>query len=253
MFFEPVTKYFINRYFDLGLVGVYDICNRAATQVRNGLNSGIQVLTPRVTQLYELNTLDIKQMFLRVFRLVLILSSLCFVVLLFGLTFILQIFANTNHNVFIFFSVSLSFAYLFNTISIVPYSILLGLGELKIIVYSHIFSTVINVAFFIFFKNFENSYFIILPPFFAVLLSSIYLMTHFMLRFNIQFSETFQNLKLFIFLLLTFISTISFQIIINNLIMNILVFLSFTFLILAVMKNVYVFEFKQYVFKKFNK
>lgn len=184
LFFEPVSKYFIKKYTNYDIVSMYDIAMRATTQLHSIINAGIQVIIPRVTELQALAKLNMVSFFLKANRLGILISSLMFSLLSYVAIKSSVIIGFNNNNLFNFYIATLSLAFLICAISIVPYSILLGIGNTKIVLFSHLISSVINALLFTLISNRENSFTIIIPPFCSIVISAIFLEVYYIIKYK---------------------------------------------------------------------
>lgn len=183
MLFEPLTKYFLNKYFNLSIVGLYDIVNRVITQVRSVIVSAIMVIVPVVSRLSEENLLDVNQLYKKAVRGGTLLSMLSYSSLLIIAVPILTRLDKKDLNLYLIFLVALSGAYILSIISSSAYGIFMGLGKLKPIIVSHLLSTGINMCLFLIIKYNPVPAMMILPPSIAIALSSIYITYQFRKEF----------------------------------------------------------------------
>jgi O-antigen/teichoic acid export membrane protein len=252
LFFEPVSKYFIKKYTNYDIVSLYDICMRATTQLHSVLNAGIQVIIPRITELDSKNELNLKLYFLKALRVDILVSSVLFTFLSFLLVNGSLLFNESSHKIFSFFIIGLSLAYMICAISIVPYSILLGIGNTKAVLISHLISTVLNAIFYMFLFQKKMSFLIIAPPIVAIVSSSLFLLIYCMIKFKVhahEFIDEFKLASIFMFfnIILFIIQQFPFMVIIQ-----LLEILFFFWLIFKVIKNKFLNEIVFELVKKSN-
>jgi O-antigen/teichoic acid export membrane protein len=185
LIFDPITKYFLNKYFNLSTVGIYDLASRAVTQIRVLIVSAVQVITPFVSKSNEKRELDINEMFNKINRGASLLSFILFSTLICFSMIIVGYLDENNANQYLFILILLCISYHFNIMASTAYSILMGLGKLKNIIISHILSSIINIALFFFIGKYLIDDLVVLPIAFSIVLSSEYLIFKFKKEFDI--------------------------------------------------------------------
>ena len=185
LLFDPITKYFLNKYFNLSVVGVYDLVCRIVVQTRTLIVSAIQVIVPMVSKSNEEGTLDMGNIYHRTSRGGSLLSFSLFSTLISFSMFAVHRLDPNHMSLFLYMSLFMAIAYHFNIIASTAYSILIGLGKLKEIIISHLLSTVINIILFLTLRNFLTDSLIVLPVSLSIILSSIYLIYAFRKKMKI--------------------------------------------------------------------
>lgn len=186
LLFEPITKYFLNSYFNLSTVGVYDLVSRAVTQVRVLIVSAVQVITPLVSKSNEEKALDIDEIYEKTIRGASLLSFIFFSTLICFSMIVIGYLDSGNINQYLFISILLCVSYHFNIIASASYSILIGLGRLKNVIISHVLLSVLNILFFLLLGSHLINNIIVLPTALAIIISSEYLVFTFKRDFNIS-------------------------------------------------------------------
>ncbi len=176
LLFDPITKYFLNRYADLPLVGIYELANRAVTQARTMVVSAIQVIVPVVSKQNEEKSLDISALYQKAVRGGTLLSIAGYGMLISLAVTLVALKDAADMPYYLTFIALLAVAYTVNIIASVPYSILMGIGDLNHIVKSHLLSTGLNGLFFLAVSVQPRPLLMVLPPVFSVLLSSLYVL-----------------------------------------------------------------------------
>ncbi|MFV8335280.1 hypothetical protein ACNQF7_04240 [Flavobacterium sp. RSP29] len=187
LIFDPITKYFLNKYFNLSTVGVYDLVSRAVTQIRLIIVSAIQVIIPLVSKNNEERGLDVNAMFSKTNRGASLLSFILFSTLICISVIIIGFFDRGNINQYLFILILLCVAYHFNIMASTAYSILLGLGKLKSIIISHMLSSILNIVIFILLGDYLMDNITVLPTALAIAISSGYLICTFKRDFGISY------------------------------------------------------------------
>jgi O-antigen/teichoic acid export membrane protein len=128
-----------------------------------------------VSKSNEEGTLDISNVYYKTSRGASLLSfSLYSTLMIFGMFAVS--FLDPNHiSIYMFMTLFMIIGYHFNIMTSTAYAILIGLGELKDVIISHLISTVINVVLYIVLKNILTDSIILLPVSASIVLSSIYL------------------------------------------------------------------------------
>ncbi|HXH99785.1 MAG TPA: MATE family efflux transporter [Sphingobacteriaceae bacterium] len=209
LLFDPLTKYFLNRYFSLSAVGIYDIVNRAITQIRMVLVNAIQVIIPVVSKRSEEKSLDVEHLYSKALRGAAFLSILSYSILICISIPIVYLLDHKDLGFYIIFLVCLSFAYIINIIAAPAYSILMGLGKLNHIVISHLISTGLNIILFLLLQYKPLPEWMVLPPLFAISVSSFYILNQFHAEYRtIKVKVLHEDLGPYILSVLAVLSTI---------------------------------------------
>lgn len=239
LIFEPITKYFLNRYFNLSTVGVYDIVSRAVTQIRVLIVSAVQVITPLVSKSNEERELNINEMFNKTSRGASLLSFVLFSTLICFSMIVIEYLDKGNSNQYLFILILLCISYHYNIMASTAYSILMGLGKLKNIIVSHVLLSFINIVLFFFIGKYLLDSIIVLPTALAIIISSGYLIYTFKKEFKIAIDLTKKSdlyikiLSLSTIILTTFF--VMFQV--NSITVIILFFLHSLIIIWLILKN----------------
>jgi O-antigen/teichoic acid export membrane protein len=185
LLFEPITKYFLNKYFNLSVVGVYDLVSRAVTQIRILIVSAVQVITPLVSKSNEESQLDVNGIYRKTIRGASLLSFVLYSSLICSSMIVVGYFDRVNINQYLFISILLCVSYHFNIRASISYSILMGLGNLKSIIISHVLSSALNILLFLWLGKYLMDSIIALPTSLAIIISSEYLIYNFKNDFKI--------------------------------------------------------------------
>lgn len=220
LLFEPITKYFLNKYFNLSVVGVYDLVSRAVTQIRILIVSAVQVITPLVSKNNEERQLDVNEIYKKTIRGASLLSFALYSSTICSSMVFVVYFDSANINQYLLISILLCVSYHFNIKASIAYSILMGLGNLKSIIISHILSSALNILLFLWLGKYLMDSIIALPTALAIIISSEYLIYTFKNDFKIvDMKITSSDLKI----KLLSISSIVFTVLVVTYSINILV------------------------------
>lgn len=190
IFFEPITKYFLNKYTGLSIVGIFELANKILLQLRTLLVASMQVLIPYITHKKALGDLNVDEIFTKLFKISSLIAAFLFTIVLFTLIVIYEKFDFQNGTVFIQMAFLLAIAYYINTVTSVSYFIFWGLSYFNIIVFSHLILIIINISFFFILHNYLSGGFWILPMVLSLIISSLY--TH--IKFKIKFPNIYIGL-----------------------------------------------------------
>jgi O-antigen/teichoic acid export membrane protein len=238
LLFDPITKYFLNKYFNLQIVGVYDLISRAITQIRIMIVSSVQVITPLISMLKEKNILKINETYNMTYRGSYLLSFVIFGMYLPISMLLVILFDKDNSILYLSISLSLLISYYFNILASSAYSIYTGLGELNNIIFSHIMSTLFNILFFLILKKYLNPNFIALPTAFSVIISSFYLIYTFKKKYISNSSYCKNDLKIILISLFSILlTTIIIMTNLNIYWIILLIFLHFILLSIQLFQN----------------
>lgn len=224
LLFEPITKYFLNRFFSLQIVGSYDIVNRVTNQLRMLLISAIQVIIPVVTKKSQDLTADLSNLYSKAVRGALLLSSTFYGLLIsfaFTLPYFFKIGQYSDLQLLLLY---LSGAYFFNIVSMPAYAILMGLGKLKFILLSHLIATCLNIFLFMVANHSLTNHTIALPMFLSISISSIFIIFAFQRRYMREIKLIFkEDLQIYIANFLFSLACILGSIYLNNKILLLLI------------------------------
>ena len=206
LLFEPVTKFFLARYFNLETVGIYEFVNKFILQIRTLIVNTVQIIIPVVTKdNAEGNSNYLNVYYVSQRAAMLISSSLFSTAICYGLTLI-KFYDSGHIKVYFYMIVPLSIAYLLNILASTAYSMFLGLGKLKPIIISHLLSTSLNFIIFKVASNFLSDAFMILPVATSVAISSVYLSWQFKKQMKIISIATFADLKTYTICFITILA-----------------------------------------------
>ncbi|HMI00866.1 MAG TPA: hypothetical protein VK541_00210 [Pedobacter sp.] len=177
MLFDPATRYFLNRYFGLSTVGIYDIVNRVITQIRMLIISAMQVITPFVAKRDKESSFDL--IYNKAFRGALMMCSILFGCLITASFSVIYLFKKVEVVDFQILVLYLSSANVINILASPAYFIMMGVGNLKYITISHFMSTTLNIVLFLCLGNLMAASIMVLPTFAATILSSVYVAVSF--------------------------------------------------------------------------
>lgn len=181
--FEPVSKFFLNRYFNLGVVGTYDIVNRIISLLRMLIVNSIQVIIPFVASKTETSTITLN-IYAKSFRGALLLSSILFGGLITAGFSLIYGFEKINVNEFQVILIYLSIGYLINILSAPAYAIRLATGKLNYLITAQLLSTGLNILLFVLLGQFPQSFLMLLPTCLAVGISSAYIILSYQPTFD---------------------------------------------------------------------
>ncbi|WP_442796334.1 lipopolysaccharide biosynthesis protein [Pelobium manganitolerans] len=207
--FEPITKYFLNRYFNISTVALFDIVNRVVVQARTLIVSSIQVIVPRVSKQSSDRNLNILETYRMTKR-----GARLFCMFTFGLLFLVGQTAVAyldpkNSILYLVISLFLMAAYYFNIIAATGYSIFMGLGMLRALIISHLISTVLNILLFICLGKLLPNLLFSLPVAISIFFSSIYIDREFRKKFSLTCSTIGGNDYLMLFYTMGTVAVVS--------------------------------------------
>lgn len=203
LLFDPITKYFLNRYFNLSTVGIYDVILRAVTQIRILIVSAVQAITPHISAQQEENNLNINETYNATLRGAKLLSYVLYGAYIPISMLAVYFFDQTNIFTYLLITILLIIAYHSNILASVAYSIFIGLGKLRSIIISHFLSTIINICLFIVLGKYIFKEFIALPTSLSILVSSIYLIYSFKKEYKIINNSVAKDFKVLLLAIIT--------------------------------------------------
>lgn len=146
MLFEPTTKALMSRYGGLDLAGYYEMAAMAVFKFRSLLVAAVQVITPEITTLDEREPGRVNEAYQRVDRLNWALSVPLFAAVAAGAPLISHVWIGAYEPEFILFMVILAVGWLASTLSVPAFFLLLGTGQMRHVVLSHVTIAVVNAA-----------------------------------------------------------------------------------------------------------
>lgn len=171
IFFEPITKFFLNRYFGLGTVGIYDLANRLVSQLRMLIVNAVQVIVPFVAK--EINQKSaVENIYQKSFKGALLLSAILFGGLISAGFSVIYMFKNINVSDFQIMLVYLSIANIVNILSAPAYAIRLATGKVRSLVIAQVMSTLLNIFLFLLLGTNPTSILVLAPTGLAIVISS---------------------------------------------------------------------------------
>lgn len=179
LLFDPLTKVFLNHFYNLSAVGIYEMVSRVIAQGRQLIVSAIKVIEPVISGRVEHDDPYILELYGKAARGGVLIGASAYTSLIVVAGPAILLFDPSDMPVYVAFILLLSFAYLCNIVSTPAYSVFLGRGLLQPLVISHVSSTGINLVLFLFFRDMLPDWLMILPPTVATSLSSLYVIYRF--------------------------------------------------------------------------
>lgn len=172
--FEPATKFFLNKYFNLGVVGTYDLVNRIVLQLRTLIVTAIQVIVPVVAEKTEKDEI-VSNIYTKSSTGALLLSSILFGGLISSGFSLVYLFKKIEIAEFQIILVYLTIGYLVNIWASPAYAIRLARGELRYLIRTQLLSTGLNILLFLLLAQYPNPLLMLFPTCLAVGISSAYI------------------------------------------------------------------------------
>ena len=173
--FEPVTKYYLNKYFNISIVGLYDFVNRIILQFRTLIVGAMQVLIPYVTDRKSSGELNINLFYPNIFKLASLIGAVLFSLINVAVFFIVENFKFNNGGEVILMTLTLSVAYYVNVLSSLGYFVLWGLSRFRHIILSHLLMIFTNYLIYEVVGMHLSEKWSVLPVSLSILVSSIYI------------------------------------------------------------------------------
>ncbi|RZK56549.1 MAG: hypothetical protein EOO91_11860 [Pedobacter sp.] len=176
LFFEPATKFFLNRYFGLGVVGTYDLVNRIVSQLRLLIVSAIQIISPFVAKKSAAEHEEITNLYRKSFRGSLLLACILFGGLITASFSFIYLFSGIDIPTFQIIVIYSSVSMVINVLSVTPYAVAMGTGKLKQLTVMQALSTGLNMLFYLIMYNFRFPALMLLPTAASISISSLYIL-----------------------------------------------------------------------------
>jgi len=147
MFCDPITKILLTKFGGLSAVSYFDMANRMLLQARLLFVSGGQVLLPLFAEQKQKNQEVLYNLYRDSVSIISFLSISSFLVII-GFLPLISIFWIGHFEIkFVLTGLFLSVGFFFNTLGIPAYYFGMGSGNLKWIIWGHLFTAVFNVIF----------------------------------------------------------------------------------------------------------
>lgn len=218
LLYEPVTKSLLTLFGGLSYVGYYEMANRMVLKFRELIVSIFQVLVPVYATNIEDNTGNIKELYIKSFNYLFFLTVPFFAFLIIILPVISKIWLGRFEITFYTFSLLLFIAWFINMLNVPAYFAFLGIGNLKWNVLSHFLIGVLNIILCYFIGKFFGGIGVIVGWTASLALGSIIISIMFNKIQQIKLREIITKENKFLFVINSFavIIFISFQILIVN-------------------------------------
>lgn len=145
MLADPVTKGLLGRFGSVSMVGYYEIANRIVQVARALLANANQVLVPTFARLDKLYPGEISSTFIASYQVVFYLAVPGFCLLAISAPLVSEIMIGREEPFFIWSFSVLSGGWMLNTLAVPAYFALVGAGNLKANVISHLTMTMVNL------------------------------------------------------------------------------------------------------------
>lgn len=138
MFYDPLTKALLSKFGSLSMVGFYEMANKMVGQLRILLISGLRVLAPVFSYLFEKTPEKIKDVYATSYQILFYLALPAFSMLVVFTPLISYLWIGFYENDFVFFGILLCISYFIAILSFPAEVVCLGVGILKWIVIANI-------------------------------------------------------------------------------------------------------------------
>ncbi|OZC03085.1 lipopolysaccharide biosynthesis protein [Rubricoccus marinus] len=146
MLYEPTTKALMGRYGGLELAGLYEVASLAILKLRSLLVAALQVLTPEVASLEEREPERVNEVYRDVDRLGWALTLALFAAVAAAAPLVSHLLVGRYEPGFVAFSLILAVGWGLNSLSAPGFFLLLGTGQMRHVVASHVTVGVVNAA-----------------------------------------------------------------------------------------------------------
>lgn len=145
MLADPITKGLLGKYGSVSMVGYYEIANRIVQVFRALLVNANQVLVPTFARLDKLDPGRISSTFIASYQVVFYLTVPGFCLLAISAPLISEIMIGREEPFFVRSVSLLSAGWLLNTLAVPAYFAIIGAGNMKVNVASHLAMTAVNL------------------------------------------------------------------------------------------------------------
>ena len=143
LLYDPVTKFLLSRYGGLSFVGYYEMASRLVVQIRTLIVSANQVIVPSIASSSEKN---IDKSYPKILNLVIGLAFPVMVAVMVFTPSISYYWIGSYEPYFIWALLILTLSWLINILCTPAYFSSIGLGNLRGILFSHVFIAILNLV-----------------------------------------------------------------------------------------------------------
>lgn len=202
MLFEPITKALLSKFGGLAYLGYYEMANKLIYQARAVIVNANQVMIPVMVHTISSSKQELNDIYVKNFNLTYVLSLILISILLISTPLISIFWIGSLNKDFVFCMITLSISIFINIISSPAYFACIAKGELNLLIKSHLLMTFVNIIFSSVFGLFWGGKAIVIFSSISLLVSSIYLITIFNKKNQVN---GFLNKKNILFLILAII------------------------------------------------
>ena len=142
---DPVTKGLLSRFGSLEMVTYYEMSSRLILQVRGLIVSANQVLLPTFAKESRGDAIGVSSLFERSFGVTFYVTVCFFSLSMAAMPLLGLIWLGREQILFVDFSLILCVGWMVNTLAVPAYFACLGTGTLRVVVFSHLIMSVLNV------------------------------------------------------------------------------------------------------------
>jgi O-antigen/teichoic acid export membrane protein len=179
MLFEPITKALLSKFGGLAFLGYYEMANKLIYQVRAVIVNANQVMIPVMVHTLSSGKLELNNIYVKNFNLTYVLSLILISILLIAAPLISIFWIGNINEDFIFCMIVLSTSIFINILSSPAYFACIAMGDLYLLIKSHLLMTIINIVLSCVFGYFFGGKAIVVFSSLSLIISSYYLITIF--------------------------------------------------------------------------
>jgi O-antigen/teichoic acid export membrane protein len=186
LLFDPLTKLLMSKYGGLTSAAYYEMASQLVVKLRALLISANQALVPEVAELHETSPHKLKELYIKIYRLVFFMSVPYYAAILIALPVISMMWIGRIEEQFLLFGALLVAGWGFNNLTGPAYFFNFGTGDLKWNSISHVLMAVLNVLFGLLLGPVLGGFGVLIGSMIALAIASCYLIAKLHAKHNIS-------------------------------------------------------------------
>jgi len=186
MLFDPLTKSLMAKFGGASITGLFEIANQVVLKVRALIISANQAVIPKVAELVEKNPKNLKDLYIKNMKILLLIMMFAFSILLIWIQPLISFILKDAPDNFYLIYYSLVLAWFANTLATPAYFFNLGIGSVKDNTVTHVFMGLLNLIFGLILGYYYGWHGVLFAYVFSLTVASLYLVINFQTRYMIN-------------------------------------------------------------------
>jgi O-antigen/teichoic acid export membrane protein len=204
MLFDPLTKALMAKFGGASITGLFEIANQVVLKVRALIISANQAVIPKVAELMEKDQKNIKDLYVKNIKVLLLITMFAFSILLIWIQPLISFLLKDAPDNFYLIYYSLALAWFANTLASPAYFFNLGIGSVKDNTVTHVFMGLLNLIFGLIFGYYYGWHGVLFAYVFSLTIASLYLAINFEIRYmnnSTRLNSIFEKRPIFIIII----------------------------------------------------